>query len=416
MTSRERVLAAIAHREPDRVPIDCGATPSSNISAIAYNNLKAYLGIADSAPPTKIYDIVQQQVQPDDWFLERFGVDVIDVGRAFNTRDEDWADADGYTCRTQHPAWFKPVTDPSGTVKAFDEDGDLIAYKPPSAPYFDQGTHPYEEGYPESYDDLDKAMAKVHWAKLAHSPWDNAHKPGFWEDLRNNSLKLRQETDKALMIVCGCNLFEWGTFLRRMDNFIMDLLEEPDEVEALLDALMERHLSTLEKVCKSVGDVVDIIRFGDDLGMDTGPFMSPQLYRDLFKPRHKQLYDYVKTNSSMKVFLHSCGSIYRLLPDLVDIGLEILNPVETQSAEMDAARLKAEFGDKLTFWGGGADTRKILNSGTPEQVREDVLRRCEIFAPGGGFVWNTIHNITPDVPPQNIIAMFDAVKEFNGNS
>jgi uroporphyrinogen decarboxylase len=187
MTSRERVLAAIAHREPDRVPIDCGATPSSNISAIAYNNLKQYLGIADSAPPTKIYDIVQQQVQPDDWFLERFGVDVIDVGRAFNTRDEDWADADGYSCRTQYPAWFKPVTDPSGTVKAFDEDGDLIAYKPPSAPYFDQGTHPYEEGYPESYDDLDKAMAKVHWAKLAHSPWDNAHKPGFWEDLRNNS-------------------------------------------------------------------------------------------------------------------------------------------------------------------------------------------------------------------------------------
>jgi uroporphyrinogen decarboxylase len=416
MTSRERVLAAIAHREPDRVPIDCGATPSSNISAIAYNNLKAYLGIADSAPPTKIYDIVQQQVQPDDWFLERFGVDVIDVGRAFNTRDEDWADADGYSCRTQYPAWFKPVTDPSGTVKAFDEDGDLIAYKPPSAPYFDQGTHPYEEGYPESYDDLDKAMAKVHWAKLAHSPWDHAHKPGFWEDLRNNSLKLRRETDKALMIVCCCNLFEWGTFLRRMDNFIMDLLEEPEEVEALLDALMERHLATLEKVCKSVGDVVDIIRFGDDLGMDTGPFMSPQLYRDLFKPRHKQLYDYVKANSSMKVFLHSCGSIYRLLPDLVDIGLEILNPVQTQSADMDAARLKAEFGEKLTFWGGGADTRKVLNSGTPEQVRADVLRRCEIFAPGGGFVWNTIHNITPDVPPQNIIAMFDAVKEFNGNS
>lgn len=416
MTSRERVLAAIAHQEPDQVPIDCGATPSSNISAIAYNNLKQFLGIADSAPPTKIYDIVQQQVQPDDWFLDRFGVDVIDVGRAFNTREEDWTDADGYTCRTQYPAWFKPVADPGGTVKAFDEDGDLIAYKPPSAPYFNQGTHPYEDGYPESYETLDKAMAKVHWAKLVHSPWDNAHKPGFWEDLRAASLKLRKDTDKALMIVCGCNLFEWGTFLRRMDNFIMDLLEEPEEVEALLDALMERHLATLEKVCQSVGDVVDIIRFGDDLGMDTGPFMSPLLYRDFFKPRHKQLYNYVKTNSSMKVFLHSCGSIYRLLPDLVDIGLEVLNPVQTQSADMNAARLKVEFGDKLTFWGGGADTRKILNSGTPEQVSEDVLRRCEIFAPGGGFVWNTIHNITPDVPPQNIIAMFDAVREFNGDS
>lgn len=199
-----------------------------------------------------------------------------------------------------------------------------------------------------------------------------------------------------------------------MDNFIMDLIEEPEEVERLLDALMARHLSTLGKVCQSVGDVVDIIRFGDDLGMDTGPFMSPQIYRNLFKGCHKRLFEYVRDNSSMRVFLHSCGSIYRLLPDLVEIGLEILNPVQTQSFEMDPARLKAEFGGKLTFWGGGADTRKILNSGTPEQVRADVLQRCEILSAGGGFVWNTIHNITPDVPPENIVAMFEAVKEFNG--
>lgn len=415
MTPRERILATIQHQQPDRVPVDCGATPSSNISAIAYNNLKEYLGIAKSAPPTKIYDIVQQQVQPDDWFIERFGIDVLDIGRVFNSADNEWKDAEGYSCRTQYPAWFDYVTKADGTVEAYDREGDLIAYKPRKATYFDQGQHPYAEGYPESYDGLDKAMTKVHWAKLVHSPWDRAHLPGFWEELREGALQLRKETDKALLIVCGCNLFEWGTFLRRMDNFIMDLIEEPEEVERLLDALMERHLATLEKVCSSVGDVVDIIRFGDDLGMDSGPFMSPGIYRELFKPRHRQLFQYVKENSSMKVFLHSCGSIYRLLPDLVEIGLEIVNPVQTQSFEMDELRLKEEFGDKLTFWGGGADTRRILHSGTPGEVRADVLRRCDIFAPGGGFVWNTIHNITPDVPPQNIIAMFDAVREFNGS-
>jgi uroporphyrinogen decarboxylase len=193
----------------------------------------------------------------------------------------------------------------------------------------------------------------------------------------------------------------------------MDLICDPYKVEKLLDELMKRHLSTLEKVCNSVGDIVDIIRFGDDLGMMQGPFMAPEIYRQLFKPRHKILCDYVKSHSQMHTFIHSCGSISMLMPDLIDAGIEIFNPVQTNAFGMDPIFLKKEFGKNCTFWGGGVETAGMLNEGTPEKIRVQVLERLEIFSIGGGYIFNTIHNILPDVPPQNIIAMFDAIKEFN---
>jgi uroporphyrinogen decarboxylase len=176
---------------------------------------------------------------------------------------------------------------------------------------------------------------------------------------------------------------------------------------------MEVHLQTLENICKAVGDVADIIRLGDDLGTDTGPFMAPKTYRKLFKPRHTILCDYVKKHSQMHTFLHSCGSIYKLLPDLIEAGFEIFNPVQTNVRDMEPARLKKEFGRDVTFWGGGADTRHILNRGTPDDVRSNVRQSLAIFAPGGGYVFNTIHNIMPDVPPENILAMYEAIEEFN---
>jgi uroporphyrinogen decarboxylase len=197
-----------------------------------------------------------------------------------------------------------------------------------------------------------------------------------------------------------------------MDNFLMDLATEPDTVERFLDALMEVHLATLAKVCTAVGDIVDIIRFGDDLGMDTGPFMSGETYRRLFKSRHAQLYQYVHRHSQMHTFLHSCGSIHEFLPDLIEAGLEIINPVQTTCYRMEPAALKKDFGRDITFWGGGCDTRSVLNRGTPRQVREHVKERLEIFAPGGGFVFNTVHNILPDVPAENIVAMYAALAEF----
>ena len=269
MKSRERVLAAIAHKEPDCVPLDLGATPSSGISAIAYNNLKKHLGLTGGH--TRIYDVVQQVVQPEEEILERFGVDVLDIGRVFNDTDADWYDvtlADGST--GQYPVWFRPELQANGAWLARDREGDVIARMPKGATFFDQTYFPYLDDYPESYEDLDRQMGKVLWSALVHSPWDHAGEKDFYQTLRHRVLKLRESTDKALMITCGCNLFEWGTFLRRMDNFLMDIYSDEESVKALVEQLMTRHLATLEKVCEAVGDIVDILRFGDDLGMQHG--------------------------------------------------------------------------------------------------------------------------------------------------
>lgn len=413
MTARERVLAAIRHQEPDRVPIDMGATPSSGISAIAYGRLKSHLGVTRGH--NRVYDVVQQLAQPEEEILDRFRIDVVDLGRTFDANDPDWYDVklfDGSTA--QYPAWFRPTPSADGGWRAHAPDGTEIAIQLKDMNFFDQSCFPWLEDYPlEPRTALPGAMSKVHWAALAHSPWDHAGDRDFWDTLRANTLALRESTDRAIMVVVGCNLFEWGTFLRRMDNFLMDLAAEPEQVERLLEALMEIHLQTLEKVCAAVGDIADVCRFGDDLGTDTGPFMSPATYRRLFKKHHTRLCDYVHRHSSMHTFLHSCGSIHALLPDLIEAGFDVVNPVQTACRDMEPARLKREFGTHITFWGGGADTRATLNRGTPAAVREDVLGRLKTFAPGGGFVFNTIHNILSDVPPENIVAMFDAVEEYH---
>jgi len=415
MTSRQRVLAAIEHRQPDRVPIDLGGTPSSGISALAYNRLLRHLGL--DIGPAKVYDVVQQLAQPDDAVLDRFGVDVVDVGRAFNVSDDDWR-ATALPCG-EHvllPAWFHPLPAAEGGWEVRSADGLRIAAMPATGHFFDQTIFPYLDGYPSDYRGLDAAMGKVLWAALAHSPWDHAGRSDFWPELRRRSLALRASSDRALIVAGGCNLFEWGSFLRRLDNFLMDLATAPDDVERLLDALLDRHLAFLKKLCESVGDVVDIVRLGDDLGMDRGPFMSPATYRRLFKPRHKALCDYIHQHSRMHILLHSCGGIADLMPDLIEAGFEILNPVQTNCRGMDPARLKAEFGPHVTFWGGGCDTRYVLNRLSPAEVKRHVRERLELLAPGGGFVFNTVHNILPEVPPENIMALFEALDEHRAHS
>lgn len=411
MNSRERILAAIEHRQPDRVPVDLGSTPSSGISAIAYGNLKKHLGLAQGG--TRVYDVVQQLAQPEDFMLDRFRVDVMDIGRAFNAAESAWQPAtlgDGQAAFL--PAWFHPEPQPDGSFVARMEDGLAIASMPARGTFFDQTYFPYLDDYPADYRGLPTEMGRILWAALVHSPWDHARDPGFWETLREKALELRRTSNRALMIVIGCNLFEWGTFLRRMDNFLMDLVAEPEQVARLLDALMEQHLALLGQACRAVGEVADIIRFGDDLGTNNGPFMSPETYRQLFKPRHTMLCDYVHKHSKMKTMLHSCGSIRALLPDLIEAGYDVINPVQTSCRGMEAEGLKKDFGRDICFWGGGCDTRTVLPHGTPDEVKADVRQRLDILMPGGGFVFNPVHNLLPDVPPQNIVAMFEAVEEF----
>ncbi|MCR1840609.1 uroporphyrinogen decarboxylase family protein [Murimonas intestini] len=413
MTSRERVMASVAHKEPDYLPMDLGSNVSTGISGMAYGNLKKYLGMTEGH--TRIYDVVQQVALPEDQVLDLIGADVLDIARTYNTKDEDWYDvtlSNGNTA--QWPSWFKPEKLPDGSYNVYDIEKTLIARMPNKGMCFDQMYFPYKEDYPDSYEDLDRQMGKVLWSAMAHSPWDHqrdfATEDEFYSDMRRRCLELRNSTDKALMITCGCNLFEWGTFLRRMENFLMDTYADPENVIALNEQLMERHLHMLEKVCDAVGDVVDILRFGDDLGMDTGMFMSLEKYRTLFKPFHTKLNAYVHEHSGMKTFLHSCGSIYPVIPELIEAGYDILNPVQTSARDMDPARLKKEYGRDITFWGGGCNTRRILNLGSPQEVYDYSSRMIDIFYKDGGFIFNTEHNILPDVPPENIMAMYKAVE------
>jgi uroporphyrinogen decarboxylase len=204
---------------------------------------------------------------------------------------------------------------------------------------------------------------------------------------------------------------EWGQFLFRMDNFLMLLAMEPRRMHRFLDALVEIHLDNLEKFLSAVGPYIDIVLFGDDLGMQTGPQISVKMYREFFLPRHRQLWERAKALADVKVMLHSCGSVAAYIPSFIEAGLDILQPVQTSARGMDPVELKRDYGRDLCLWGGGCDTQWVLPRGTPEQVAADVRRRVTTLAPGGGFVFQQVHNIMADVPPQNVVAMLDAAGE-----
>jgi len=416
MTSRERVLCAIGHKEPDKVPIDFGGMRSTGITAVAYGNLKRYLGI--SAGSTDVYDVVQQLAQPEDPILDYFEADVIDLGRAFLTADEDWKDftlPDGSAAKIPAYTDFEP--DGSGGWLARSPDRMTIGSMPKGAFFLSQAHFPLLEWDGQDLAVLDKLpdlMGRVTWAALPTPPWHAPLTREHLADIRRRAKRLCETTDYAIMVGFGGNLLEWGQYLCRNDQFLMDLLENPGKAEALLDRLTELHLENLEKLLDSVEGYVQIIQMGDDLGTQLAPQISPQMYRRLFKPRHRLIFERVRRRSGIHVFLHSCGAIAPLLPDLIEIGVEIINPVQTSAKGMEPERLKHEFGKDLTFWGGGCDTQRVLPHRTERDIDEHVRRRFDILAPGGGFVFNQVHNILPNVPPQNIVAMIEAAKTVRG--
>ncbi len=203
-----------------------------------------------------------------------------------------------------------------------------------------------------------------------------------------------------------------GQFLYRNDNFFMMMAGDPDVTHNFLDHLVELHLKNLEDFLSAVGPYIDVVLFGDDLGMQNGPQMSPRMYREYFKPRHALMWKRAKELADVKVMLHCCGGVRELLPDLIDAGLDAINPVQISCKGMDAASLKRDFGDSMVFWGGGCDTQTVLANGTPDEVREHVRGQICTLAPGGGFVFQQVHNILANVPPRNIVAMFEAAGEF----
>ncbi len=406
MNSQERILGSINHKEPDKVPFDLGGTSVTGISAMAYNKLKAKLEINS---PTRVYDVVQQLAMVDWQLIDSFGIDVLDINRLF-MEDVAW---NRYTLGDgsigEFPFWFLPETNEDGSYFIEDSKKREIARMPKGGMCFDQMYFPWEDGYPGDLNTIGEAFQSINWIAHSHTSFINVND----EEFRARTLQMRESTDKAIAMSGGVKLLELGFFLRRMDNFLMDLLVDQSSVSKLLDKLMDLHLSKLEKKLNAVGDLVDVIRFGDDLGMTRGPFMDLDIFRKLFLPRYKMVCDYVKQNSNMKIFFHSCGSIRQFIPDLIEAGFDIINPVQTNAHGMDPVELKEEFGREIAFWGGGVDNSLVLPSGTPEDVRADVLKRCEILSRDGGFIFAPIHNILPEVPPENILAMCEAVKEFN---
>jgi uroporphyrinogen decarboxylase len=404
MTSRERVLAALNHEEPNKIPIDLSGHRSSGISAILYPQLRSFLGL----PPrtVRVYDLIQQLAIVDDDVLELFGVDTVELGRGFALRDEDWAEwvlPDGTPC--QVPVWFVPEREETRWVLRA-KSGREIATMPDGALYFEQSYYPFWDGE-EDLDAIEAAFDEAMWTAVASPPG-----PVSDGDLSAGAKALRERSDKAILGLFGGNLLETGQFLYRNDGFFLLLAGEPERAHAFLDRLTELHLSKLERYLTLVGASIDIIVFGDDLGMQTGPQISPEMYREFFKPRHSLLWNRAKELADVKVMLHCCGGVRPLLDDLIEAGLDAINPVQISCRGMDAEGLKSDFGDRLTFWGGGCDTHHMLPRGTRKELKEHVKKQVGALRRGGGFVFQQVHNLLADVPPENVVAMYEAVGEL----
>jgi len=411
MTSRERVKIALSHREADRVPIDLGGMGSTSIMAIAYNRLKEHLGI--NGGTTRLYDWGQQLCEPESWAIERFHVDVIALSRSlspvsdpertrefesrFGGRWKRWTLPDGSACEA--PESFTPEPDGDGGWQMRNERG-VWAIMPKGALYFDSGP-------------ANHALDQVKSAKDLGG-W----KPGYADErsyagAAEKAKWLHENTDFAVMAGFGGGVHEPAQGLRGWGQWMMDMAGDPELAHEIVGRLTEANVHNAKLFMEMVGPYLDLVQMGDDLGTQAGPQMSPKMYHEFIHPAHKAVYRAAKKAApNVAIFLHSCGGIRPLIPDLIDEGVEVLNPVQTNAVGMDPVGLKRDFGAKLTFWGGGAEVAGVLTNGTPEEVREQVRERLRIFAPGGGYVFNQVHNIQANVPPENVVAMFEAAYEF----
>jgi uroporphyrinogen decarboxylase len=375
MTSRERVLRAIRHQEPDRVPLDIGGGSSTGIVVEGDERLKRRLGVTEESAILSRLFRVARTAEP---VLRRLGSD----------------------CRplTARPPirWTPPIPSEPGT--SVDEWG--ITWRQ------------VEYGNGCFYWELAKSpLAEATEEDLVRYPWPDPCDPGRTDGLADEAKWLFRETEYAIVADGGFKSFwELGYMLRGLEQMLMDVALEPDFVAALLDRLLEINLAATGRFLDAVGPYIQVFRTGDDLASQEGPLMSPAAFRSLIKPRYKRYLDFVRSRTDAKIFFHSCGNVVEFIDDLADCGVDILNPVQV-SAMGDTAALKARFGGKIVFW-GGVDTQRVLPYGIPADVESEVRRRIRDLAPGGGYVLAAVHNIQPDVPTENILAMADATHHF----
>ena len=410
MNSRERVIAAVNHQQPDQVPIDFGGHRSSGIMAIAYKKLKEYLGIETG--DIYVYDFIQQLAVIEPEVLQCLPSDVIDWGRGFCLRPDDWQDwvlPDGTPCKI--PAYIDVVRKGNDWL-AYHPDGTLIAIQKEGCLYFEQTVRPLAGKDVPPLDQLSYELQKVMWVYLAVPPGRvNYSNEAQLQQITDGLKALRLSTDRAIIAVFGGNLNEFGQMLYGVGEFLMMLAAEPQKVHRLFDGLLEIYLKNLEIFLSHFGPYIDIIMFADDIGMQTGPQFSPKMYREFFHDRYKQMWTKVKKLADVKIMLHCCGGIFPLLPGLIEAGLDIVQPVQITCKDMEPEKLKQEYGKEMCFWGGGCDTRWTLPHGTPQQVAEQVSELVKIWSPGGGFVFQQVHNVMADVPPENVVAMLEAVNK-----
>ena len=413
MTPRERVRAVIDGKMPDRVPIDLGSSTASGIMTIGYNKLRADLGINGSL--AKQYRNVMQLAWVEKEVIDKFHIDVIDAGQNFLKSDDDWKEwilNDGSKCLI--PKYVPIKRDKDGTVYMYNKDySKIIGKQPRTSLYVDQVYWPYGEldAIPQEFKDKD--LVEFTWAVSTQPPWNlNIFDDEQYKLFCDGIKELYETTDLSIMLVVGSSLFEYISFLRGMENFFIDVVSDKKGVHRLVEKLTENNIAFLDRILKGVGQYVDSMEFGDDLGWMKGPLVSPDIYRELFKNYHKKANDFVHDNSNTKIFLHCCGSIYELIPDLIEANFDILNPIQTTAKDMEPEKLKKEFGKDIIFWGGCCDVRKVLPLGTPKDVEEDVKRKMAILGEGGGLVFAPEHNIMADVPPKNVIAMMEAAYKY----
>ena len=412
MTPRQRIIRALNHSPVDRIPIDFGGHRSSGIMASAYADLKKALGI--SSGDIYVYDVIQQLAIIEEPVLEAFQVDVVEMGRGFLLDEKDWQDRrlpDGRPCKI--PAYITIENTAQGNFLLNDK-GVRVGVQKPGCLYFETLVYPManRDFEHETFGDLEAMEELVMWGVAPHPGGHIPLNDDGLEELKRGAKALRESTDRAIFGLFGGSLFEGSQNLFRADHFMTYLMMYPDKVHQLLELLCDRYLRDLELWISAVGPYIDIIGFGDDFGGQTGPLISPATYREFFKPYHKRMWRRVRELSNLKINLHCCGAIEPLLDDLIDAGVNAINPVQISSRGMDTALLKENYGDRLCFWGGGCDTQSVLPDGTPEEVKSHVKHQVEILGQNSGHVFQQVHNIMANVPPENIIAMFQAVHSF----
>jgi uroporphyrinogen decarboxylase len=409
MNSRERIMAAINHMPTDRPAIDFGGHRSSGIMAVTYAKLKEALGIKTGH--IYVYDMIQQLAIVEPEVLDALNVDTVELGRAFMLSDGDWKDwilPDGTPCKIPT---FIEMENVDGDQYLLAGDGTRLGVQVKDSFFFEQCHFPMADVDFEndSFDDLTEQFAYTQWTGIAAPGSHLAMDEAGLAELAEGAKRLRGETDRAIIGLFGGNLFEIPQYLIGMEKYLLYLGLYPDAIKRFSQKLTDLHLANLEKWLGAVGPYIDIVLFGDDLGTQTGPFMSTQMYRDYFKPYHSQLWHRAKELADVKVQLHCCGGVEPLLNDLIEAGLDAINPVQISCDGMDSQLLKDKYHDRLCLWGGGCDTREILPLGNPEDVSKHVKEQLTILNPGGGFVFQQVHNILAGVPVENIIAMFDAI-------